>query len=140
MKKTWLIISLLGFTLTGGVYAQSKPGAAAATRTVNGQGKAAATSSEEPVTPGFLAPDFQMQTARRSRESAVVATPGRGNEIRVRKKILSGIAVQVVKTRNPLQLINPFAPAEYGSGWDNVVRDTGTGNPVGLKVLAVGFN
>ena len=140
MKRTWLIISLFGLTLTGGVYAQTKPGVAAVSRAANGPGKAAAPSREEPVTPGFLAPDFQMQTARRSRESAVVATPGRGNEIRVRKKVLSGIAVQVVKTRNPLQLINPFAPAEYGSGWDNVVRDTGTGNPVGLKVLAVGFN
>ena len=140
MKKTWLIISLLGFTLTGGVHAQTAIGSTATSRSGNGAGKPPVMTKEEPVTPGFLAPDIQAPTARRSRESAVVATPGRGNEVRVRKKVLSGIAVQAVKTRNPLQLINPFAPAEYGSGWDNVVRDTGTGNPVGLKVLAVGFN
>ena len=48
------------------------------------------------------------------------------NEIRSGRFSYNGIFVQMSKTGNPLQLINPAAPPEYGSGWDNVVT-----NPLG---------
>lgn len=51
----------------------------------------------------------------------------------------SGIIPQAVKTRNPLQLINPFAPASYGNAADNLDRDIITGRPNGLKFFSLGF-
>jgi hypothetical protein len=51
----------------------------------------------------------------------------------------SGIAVQAVKTDNPLQLINPFAPASYGSGADNLDRDIITSKENGLKFFSIDF-
>ena len=50
----------------------------------------------------------------------------------------SGILVQAVR-HNPLQLLNPFAPAQYGDGEANTVRGVTTGQAVGLKVLGIRF-
>jgi hypothetical protein len=63
------------------------------------------------------------------------------NEIKIGRKTFSGVAVQLIKTDNPLQLINPFAPKEYGSGEDTLVadRDPVTGNHTGLKFFSVSF-
>ncbi|HVZ17524.1 MAG TPA: hypothetical protein VG897_10435 [Terriglobales bacterium] len=52
--------------------------------------------------------------------------PERANEIRNGRISYDGIFVQLVKTDNPLQLINPAAPAEYGASWDNVVAKPNT--------------
>ena len=38
---------------------------------------------------------------------------------------------------NPLQLVNPFAPPEYGSGYDNVVRDPIDGQGTGISALSI---
>jgi hypothetical protein len=51
----------------------------------------------------------------------------------------SGVAVQVAKSRNPLQLINPLAPASYGSAEANTVRDPASGRSEGLRLLTIGF-
>jgi len=61
------------------------------------------------------------------------------NEVAGEKAIYSGIGVQLAKTDNPLQLINPVAPAEYGSSEDNVVRDPVSGKVSGLKLFAIRF-
>ena len=50
----------------------------------------------------------------------------------------SGILVEMVKTDNWLELINPAAPPQYGSSEDNVVRDTQTGRE-GLRLFSIGF-
>jgi len=50
----------------------------------------------------------------------------------------SGISVQALR-HNPLQLINPFAPVQYGDGEANTVHNVLTGQPVGLKVLGIHF-
>jgi len=50
----------------------------------------------------------------------------------------SGIVVQIIKTKNPLQLLNPAAPAEYGSAWDNLEQFTLNGGG-GLKLFSFGF-
>jgi hypothetical protein len=52
---------------------------------------------------------------------------------------VDGILVQLVKTDNPLQLINPAAPERYGSAEDNVVRDPASGKVSGLKFLELRF-
>jgi hypothetical protein len=52
---------------------------------------------------------------------------------------LDGSLVELAKTDNPLQLINPAAPERYGSEEDNVVRDSVSGNASGLKFLELRF-
>lgn len=63
------------------------------------------------------------------------------NEVRSRKYPgieYSGIFVQAAKS-NPLQLINPFAPATYGNGEANVVRNLITREVEGLKLWRISF-
>jgi len=59
------------------------------------------------------------------------------NETSFGKVKFSGILVEVAKTPNPLQLLNPFAQGNY-SPEDNVVRDP-NGHISGLKAFSVGF-
>jgi hypothetical protein len=51
----------------------------------------------------------------------------------------SGVGVQAVKSRNPLQLINPFAPVSQGSAEANTVRDPASGRAEGLRLLTIAF-
>ena len=60
------------------------------------------------------------------------------NELPAGRFIISGISVEAVKQRNPLQLINPLAPPQYGSPDDNMVRDP-TSHRTGLKIFAIRF-
>ena len=50
----------------------------------------------------------------------------------------SGILVQAVRS-NPLQLINPFAPAKYGDGEANILRHLVTRKVEGLKLWQISF-
>jgi hypothetical protein len=51
----------------------------------------------------------------------------------------SGIAVETFKADNPLQLINPLAPAKYGSPEDNVLRDSVPGRASAWKLFSIRF-
>lgn len=78
------------------------------------------------------------QTDLRVQDMNLLHKEVKPNEIEVGSVVYSGIAVQVAKTSNPLQLINPLAPAKYGSADENVVHSfNGTGT--GLKVFAINF-
>ena len=59
------------------------------------------------------------------------------NEIIGKKFKFRGALIQIMKADNPLQLVNPFAPPEYGSGYDNVVRDPIDGKGTGLAALSI---
>jgi hypothetical protein len=61
------------------------------------------------------------------------------NEIPMDGFTLRGAAVQWIKTDNVLQLLNPFAPEEYGSGVQNLAYDAITGRPKGLLIFAIDF-
>jgi len=61
------------------------------------------------------------------------------NEIVTGTVTFSGIAVELMKTDNPLELINPAAPVEYGLAEDNVVRDPITDKASGLKLFSIQF-
>ena len=51
----------------------------------------------------------------------------------------SGIVVQVIKAKTPLQLLNPVAPAQYGSAWDNLEQfRVGDSGPM-LKLFSFSF-
>jgi hypothetical protein len=63
----------------------------------------------------------------------------RPNEITNGNMSFSGIFVETVKTRRPLQLLNPLAPPEFGSPEDNLVRDMNTKRILGLKFFEIRF-
>jgi len=50
-----------------------------------------------------------------------------------------GVIPRVIRARHPLHLINPFAPAEYGSGLDNVTTDPQTGQANGIRFFGVRY-
>ena len=50
-----------------------------------------------------------------------------------------GISMKVMRSENPLQLINPMAPKKYGPGEANVVRDPVTSKPTGLKLFSLSW-
>jgi hypothetical protein len=44
---------------------------------------------------------------------------------------------EIVKAKDAYQLINPFAPARYGNGEENMPKDPSTGKPAGIALFAV---
>lgn len=70
------------------------------------------------------------------REPETVEAP---NELVLERVILRGAAVQWIKTDNPLQLFNPFAPERYGSGEQNLTYDEFSGRPKGMTILSIQF-
>jgi hypothetical protein len=83
---------------------------------------------------------------RREQAAAVVKdrkpklqTNAAPNEIIGRKRVYRGVLVQWAKTDKPLQLFNPFAPARYGRGDQNLTRDPFTGKAQGFTLFSVDF-
>ena len=52
---------------------------------------------------------------------------------------VGGPVPRAFRAGKPWQLINPFAPAEFGDGADNLSTDPQTGQPVGFRVLDIRF-
>ena len=50
-----------------------------------------------------------------------------------------GAIPRAFRANNPLQLINPLAPPEYGNGWDNVTTDPQTGRANGIVFFGIRF-
>ncbi len=65
--------------------------------------------------------------------------PAKPNETGLGKLSFSGIAVQLLKAENPLQLLNPAAPAQYGSGMDNLDQVSFSGTGPLLKIFSIAF-
>jgi len=89
-------------------------------------------------TPLKTQPAVQSEAAPRSQVSMPTLLEAKPNEARLGKTSIDGIGVEAVKTDNPLELINPAAPAKYGSAEDNVVRDL-DGKVSGLKMFSFKF-
>jgi hypothetical protein len=85
-----------------------------------------------PTTETLATPDAAMR-----KETAGVLRPEQINEIRRRRVSYSGSLVQAIKSHNPLQLINPFAPASAGSGEANTFLDPKTGAAAGYKFISI---
>ena len=66
-------------------------------------------------------------------------SPREPNRMMGERISVSGIAVQVVKTRRLFQLLNPVAPPEYFAGKANTVRDPNSGRVEGLKLVSLEF-
>ncbi len=83
---------------------------------------------------------LESQLSARLGKTASLSSEGvKANEIMKGHIIYSGIAVELLKTRKPLQLINPLAPAEYGSPEDNVMRDPVTKHVTAWKIFSISF-
>jgi hypothetical protein len=52
---------------------------------------------------------------------------------------LGGSIPHAFRSGQPWQLINPFAPAQFGDGNDNVSVDPQTGQPTGFHLLDIRF-
>ncbi|HWD94376.1 MAG TPA: hypothetical protein VG938_18740 [Verrucomicrobiae bacterium] len=65
--------------------------------------------------------------------------PEKPNEIRAGGLTYSGILVELTRTDDSLELINPMASAEYGSPEDNLARDPITGRISGLKLFSISW-
>ena len=68
-----------------------------------------------------------------------VLTLQKPNELRLGKVTLSGSAVEAAKTRKLLQLVNPWAPPEYGESQDNATFNVINNQVTGWKLLALEF-
>lgn len=65
--------------------------------------------------------------------------PLKANEVKINGRTYGGILVELAKTGKPFELINPWAPAEYGSPEDNIARDANTGRVLGWKLFSIQF-
>ena len=52
---------------------------------------------------------------------------------------VQGVIPRAVRGGNPLQMLNPIAPAKYGTAEQSVVLDPDTGKWKGIKVFEVLF-
>jgi hypothetical protein len=53
---------------------------------------------------------------------------------------VTGVIARAIRSRNPLQMLNPFAPAKYGTAEENAVLDPDVpGRGDGIKLLSVSF-
>lgn len=117
-------ISLIGFILL------------LATVLFAGQTNSTATASASGT--AVHKPAFEAQTAGGNINTFILREP-KPNEIIHGKATYDGIGIELYKTHRPLQLVNPLAPARYGSPDDNIVRDPINGRVTGLKFLSIRF-
>jgi hypothetical protein len=156
MKKAFiLVVSLLA---AGAVIAETtdqaatqtveKTNAPAGQQTVNPVKEAWGAQFQSGVGKEFLDPSASTAGSTdaslpaTSYRSVITLQPPKPNNVVPSNKFqgveYSGIFVQVVRN-NPLQLINPFAPASYGDGEVNIVRNPATKKAAGLKAFQITF-
>src|SRR5437868_452132 len=81
-------------------------------------------------------PPINTNATWRASQSAFVFKPDSINEIKRGRITYGGLAVDVIKEKkNPLQIINPYAPGN-NTGKDNAARDL-SGKPVGWNFLTL---
>jgi hypothetical protein len=52
---------------------------------------------------------------------------------------VDGVLPRMIRADHPLHLINPFAPAKYGTGWENVNLDPRTQKIEGISFFSFHF-
>ena len=67
--------------------------------------------------------------------SAVV---GAGDILTRPQPKVGGALARAARARQPWQAINPFAPAEFGRGYENVTEDPHTRQPTGIVLVSFG--
>jgi hypothetical protein len=79
-----------------------------------------------------------LQRMAPSRQDLLTLQPPPPNQVTINGHTYNGSIVEMVKTRQPLEMINPAAPPEYGTAEDNTVIDF-SGRGTGLKLFAIQF-
>jgi hypothetical protein len=142
-RKTWLILSAV-LLLACVSNAQTTPITLASAKLTRATPIQMAAVKSSPVitnAPPEQARNVVQIQPRRSSTNGLpqmVLKEPKANEVTVGQHTYSGIMVQIIKAKNPLQLLNPAAPAEYGSAWDNLDECTVSGNGT-LKLFSFSF-
>ena len=86
-------------------------------------------------------PKAQVQAESRSQKDIQGAVQARKVKLyfKTSPARTGGIVTSAAKADNPLQLINPFAPASYGTGGANVIVDAEGKRPAGLALLVMRY-
>jgi hypothetical protein len=137
MKKWTILVAMIFGAAAAGAQSPS-PSASRPQPTNAAPAKIAAGRTNAPPAGGSQ-PSLQAQGPGAAQPALSWFRPAKPNEFEVGKLTYSGIAVQAIKAKNPLQLINPAAPARYGSGQDNLVRFTFSGTGPMLKLFSIDF-
>ncbi|SPE55661.1 exported hypothetical protein [Verrucomicrobia bacterium] len=82
---------------------------------------------------------FQSRATLSAEAATSLSREWRPNQIIAGKVSYDGIIVEMIKTDNLLELINPAAPEQYGSSEDNVVHDPITRRFSGWKIFSISF-
>jgi len=98
---------------------------------------AALTPNAQPTN---TTPSLETQLVNRlSKGSSLLLNEAKPNEFVKGRVTYSGLAVEVAKFSNPLPLLNPAAPAKYGSPKDNVLSDPYNGRSLGWNIFSLAF-
>ncbi|MEI8045508.1 MAG: hypothetical protein WCL11_29135 [Verrucomicrobiota bacterium] len=81
---------------------------------------------------------FESTGGKRGTQTTTVTATEKRTEINKGNVTYSGVVVQALRV-NPIQLVNPAAPANYGSAQDNMLRDPFTGRASGLSIFSIRF-
>jgi hypothetical protein len=122
MKTTLAILSLAGLAL---VAAHGQLTEAVATAT-NQTRQADVLRLDPELTQQQIETLFRFQTDMVTRVFGIDVT-------------VDGVIPRALRAEHPLQLINPFAPSEYGNGLDNVTTDPQSGQANGIRFLGLKF-
>src|SRR5437588_7037128 len=57
----------------------------------------------------------------------------------IHRENVQGVIPRATRGGNPLQMINPYAPAKYGTAAQSVVLDPDTGKWKGIKLFEIWF-
>jgi hypothetical protein len=102
-----------------------------------------AQSTNAPPTntpPSNIQPKLESQIINRlSKTNSLLMNEVKLNQLQKERITYSGLAVEVARLSNPLQLFNPAAPPQYGSPGDNVLPDPYNGRNLGWKILSLDF-
>jgi hypothetical protein len=83
--------------------------------------------------------NFETRLPRETRTNLWQRQPPTLNRILGARFIYTGIAIELARADNPIQLLNPLALERYGDAEQNVSRDLITGRITGLKLFSVSF-
>ena len=122
-----MLLAVLALGQGGELLAQSPP-------PVETPGPPATTPTARTEAPATKAPPLDNQIAAATRFQTETVSRILGVNFKV-----DGVIPRAVRARHPLHLINPFAPAEYGSGLDNVTTDPQTGRANGIRFIGVSY-
>ena len=127
MKKFALLLTLAVSLCAVSAEAQSDATTTTTTRTSRKARQTTAVSTRNNTA-------LTQRLRRIERESTVTKTVTPGSRV-------DGSVTRVVRSNNPLQMVNPFAPKEYGDGSDVTRREPEDPyqRPEGLRLFAVEF-